>query len=476
MPIEVIISDQCEQSSCQASWGLFLNSSSEHNESTEAASMSSTRRHFLRVALTGAAVLPLTKGVLASEPAHARPSLTPGDEALLDDLERAAFDFFWNEADPVSGLIRDRADANGGGTRTKASIAATGFGLTALCIGHERRYRSRSEIEKRVKQTLHFLAQKTPSENGLFYHFMDHTTGVRFRTSEVSPIDTAILLCGALTCRQQFPNAEIQRDATTLYHRVDWNWALNGGDTFALAWTPEQGFNRFRWDAYCESMMLYLLAMGSPTHPIPPESWHAIRRPKMVYAGHEYISIPAPLFVHQFSHAWFDFRDKHDDYANYFENSIVACRAHREFCTSLSHHFPSYSEDIWGITASDSTRGYVAWGGPPLLGPVDGSVVPAASAGSLPFIFSESLAVLHALRSRYGKQTWRKYGFVDAFNPMTGWASKDVLGIDVGISMVMAENARSQYVWNTFMRNPEVELAMGRAGFLPDGFEVPVMA
>jgi hypothetical protein len=438
--------------------------------------MSSTRRHFLRVAMTGAAVLPLAKGVLAADLAPPIPRISSVDDALLDEVERAAFDFFWNEADPRTGLIRDRANADGGGTRTKASIAATGFGLTALCIGHERRFRPRGEIQARVRQTLHFLANQTPTENGLFYHFMDHSSGARFRMSEVSPIDTAILLCGALTCREQFSNAQIQKDATTLYHRVDWNWAMNGGNTFSLSWTPEDGFNRFRWDSYCESMMLYLLAMGSPTHSIPPESWHAVRRPKMVYAGHEYISSPAPLFVHQFSHAWFDFRDKHDDYANYFENSIVACKAHREFCTSLSHHFPSYSKDIWGITASDSTRGYVAWGGPPLLGPIDGSVVPAASAGSLPFLFNEALVVLHTLRSHYGQQTWRKYGFVDAFNPMTGWASKDVLGIDVGISMLMAENARSQYVWDTFMRNSEVQLAMGRAGFLPDGFEVPVMA
>ncbi len=438
--------------------------------------MGSSRRQFLRGAITGIAVLPLTRSVFAADLAPPAPRVSPQDDLLLDELERAAFDFFWNEADPGTGLIRDRANADGGGQRTKSSIAATGFGLTALCIGHQRQFRPRGEIQARVRQTLHFLANQTPTENGLFYHFMNHGDGTRFKLSEVSPIDTAILLCGALTCREQFSNAEIQHAATTLYHRVDWNWAMNGGSTFAGSWTPENGFTKFRWDSYCESMMLYLLAMGSPTHPIPPESWHAVRRPKMVYAGHEYISSPAPLFVHQYSHAWFDFRDKHDDYANYFENSVVACKAHREFCTSLSHHFPSYSQDIWGITASDSTRGYVAWGGPPLLGPIDGSVVPAASAGSLPFLFNESLTVLRTLRSRYEKQTWRKYGFVDAFNPMNGWASKDVLGIDVGISMLMAENARSQYVWDTFMRNPEIEVAMGRAGFLPDGFEVPVMA
>lgn len=438
--------------------------------------MISTRRQFLRGALTGAAVLPLAVKTLASTFAlsHLGPELN--DSVLLDELERTAFEFVWNEANPHSGLLLDRANANGGSLRRKASIAASGFGLTALCIGAERGYRPRKEIEGRVAQTLQFLVDKAPVEHGFLYHFVNETTGERFGSSEISPIDMAILVCGALTCREYFASAEIRNAATTLYNRVDWPWALNGGDTFALDWKPERGFGRLRWDAYCESMMMYLLAIGSPTAPIPASCWHAIRRPKMVYGGHQYISSPAPLFVHQFSHAWFDFREKHDDYANYFDNSILACRAHREFCEELSRKFPCYSGDIWGITASDSSLGYVAWGGPPLLGPIDGSIVPSAAAGSLPFIFSESLGVLRKLRAQYGKEIWKRYGFVDAFNPLTGWSSKDVLGIDIGISMVMAENARSQFVWNTFMRNPETGLAMERVGFLPDGFEVPMMA
>jgi hypothetical protein len=438
--------------------------------------MISTRRQFLRGALTGAAVLPFAVKTLASGLPLSRPERELSDSALLDELEQTAFEFFWNEANPHTGLLLDRASANGGSARRKASLAATGFGLTALCIGAERGYRPRKNIEGRAAQTLHFLAHGAPSEHGFLYHFVDENTGERFGKSEISPIDMAILLCGALTCREYFRKAEIRRDATMLYDRVDWPWALNGGETFALDWKPEHGFSHLRWDSYCESMMLYLLAIGSPTAPIPPDCWHAIRRPKMVYRGHQYISSPAPLFVHQFSHAWFDFRGRHDDHANYFENSVLACRAHREFCEELSQKFPCYSGDIWGITASDSSLGYVAWGGPPLLGPIDGSIVPAASAGSLPFLFPESLAVLRNLRSQYGKRIWKKYGFVDAFNPITGWTSKDVLGIDVGISMLMAENARSQFVWNTFMRNGETRLAMERAGFLPDGFEVPMMA
>ncbi len=438
--------------------------------------MSSTRRQFLRVALTGAAVLPFAGKTLASDLLPNRPELAVSDVALLDELERAAFEFFWNEANPATGLALDRASANGGGPGGMASIAATGFGLTALCIGYERRYRPRVQIEQRVAKTLQFLAHNTPTERGFFYHFVQAETGKRCGISEVSPIDMAILLCGVLTCREYFHTAQIHRDATAIYNRVEWPWALNGGNTFALDWTPEYGFSPLRWDSYCESMMLYLLAMGSSTHPIPAECWGAIRRPKMVYGGKQYMSSPAPLFVHQFSHAWFDFRDKHDDYANYFENSVIASHAHREFCAELGQRFPCYSGDVWGITASDSSEGYVVWGGPPLLGPVDGSLVPAASAGSLPFLFRESITALKNMRAYYGKQIWKKYGFVDAFNPLTGWASQDVLGIDVGISMLMAENARSQFVWKTFMRNPEAATAMQRAGFLPDGFGVPLFA
>jgi hypothetical protein len=438
--------------------------------------MYSTRRQFLRGALTGAAVLPFAVKTLASDLLPSRSESVLRGELLLDQLERTAFEFFWNEVNPNTGLVLDRALANGSGGCGLASIAATGFGLTALCIGYEREYRPRIQIERRVARTLKFLAHRAPVEHGFFYHFVDGSTGRRAAEAEISPIDMAILLCGALTCRAYFKDEQIREDATTIYNRVNWPWALNGSKTFALDWTPEDGFDRLRWDSYCESMMLYLLAIGSPTQPIPADCWHAIARPKMVYEGQQYISSPAPLFVHQFSHAWFDFRGKHDDYANYFENSVIACRAHREFCEKLSHRFPCYSGDVWGITASDSSDGYVAWGGPPLLGPIDGSIVPAASAGSLPFLYRESLAVLQNLRAYYGKQIWKKYGFVDAFNPLTGWASKDVIGIDVGISMLMAENARSQFVWNTFMRNPETTLAMDRVGFLPDGFEVPAMA
>jgi len=429
--------------------------------------MTLSRREFMRTLMIGSTILRLTGGGIATDVllSKASPAANTNSE-LLDQLERASFEFFWNEADPRTGLVRDRAEAAGGSKSNMSSIAATGFGLTALCIAHQHNYRPRAEITARVRQTLHSL-EHAQHVHGFLYHYVDMRDGRRFAKSELSPIDMSILLCGVLTCREYFHDAGIRHAASRIYRRVEWPWALHGGDTFALEWKPEFGFSPLRWDAYCESMMLYLLAIGSPTHPIPAKCWRSFRRPTLVYGDYQFISTPAPLFVHQFSHAWFDFRGKQDEYADYFANSVIASQAHRQFCQALSARFPSYSRELWGITASDSIKGYVAWGGPPLQGPVDGSIVPAAAAGSLPFLFSDSMVVLRNLRKRYGKQIWKRYGFVDAFNPLTGWVDHEVVGIDVGISLVMAENARSEFVWRTFMRNPEVQLAMEKSGFRP---------
>jgi hypothetical protein len=209
-------------------------------------------------------------------------------------------------------------------------------------------------------------------------------------------------------------------------------------------------------------MMMYLLALGSPTHPIPSTSWDAWSRPIMHFQDFTYISAADPLFVHQYSHAWFDFRYKRDKYADYFANSILATRAHEAFCISLGK---PYSPEYWGITASDWQGGYTAWGGPPAHGPIDGSVVPCAAAGSLAFLSVDCLRLLRALKQTYGAQAWGRYGFCDAFHPAANWYDSDVLGIDLGIGVLMAENLRSGFVWETFARNPEVAVAFQKAGF-----------
>jgi hypothetical protein len=213
--------------------------------------------------------------------------------------------------------------------------------------------------------------------------------------------------------------------------------------------------------------MMYLMGLGSGSHPLPTSTWDAWKRTDFEYDGIKFIGSNAPLFVHQYSQAWFDFRGKRDKYADYFQNSIVASDIHRRFCLSLSDKFPTYSNDLWGITASDSAKGYVVWGGPPATGPIDGTVVPCATGGSLPFLPGPTIRVLRNIYNRYGAGTWSQYGFVDAFNPLTNWYDSDVVGIDTGITMVMAENARTGFVWNTFMKNPEAQRGMARAGFKP---------
>ena len=237
---------------------------------------------------------------------------------------------------------------------------------------------------------------------------------------------------------------------------------LNGGKTFSMGWKPESGFLDARWKKYCELMMIYLLAIGSPTHPVAPETWKNFARPVIHYKEFTYISGDDPLFTHQYSQAWFDFRNKRDAYANYFDNSVIATRAHKAFCLS----YPKwYNEDYWGVSASDYAGGYTAWGGPPPQGPLDGTVVPCAAAGSLAFVPADCIAVLRAMWDKWGKHAWGRYGFVDAFHPAANWYDTDVLGIDQGISVVMAENLRSELVWKTFMRNTECVNAMQRAGF-----------
>ncbi len=420
------------------------------------------RRQMLKT-IAGAAGCVLAPGVIAfaSEPWK----LSQEDEAFLEDLERQGCLYFWEQGSAKTGQILDRARNDLGGHRDRrpeASIASTGFGLTALCIADRRGYLPHAQIVERVKTTLEWHLNSMPEVHGFFYHFTNIETGKRLSWSELSSIDTSLLLCGVLTARAYFEDEQIQSLAQQIYERVDWPWMLNGGNTFSMGWHPEKGFIDSRWKTYCELMMIYLLAIGSPTHSVAPEYWNHFTRPVIHYKGYDYISGDDPLFTHQYSQAWYDFRNKRDAYADYFANSVTATRAHKAFCLS----YPKwYSEDYWGITASDSVGGYAAWGGPPAQGPLDGTVVPSAAAGSLAFLPADCLSVLRAMRSKWGKQAWGRYGFVDAFHPSANWYDPDVLGIDQGISVLMAENLRSELVWSTFMRNPESVSAMQRAGF-----------
>ena len=439
-----------------------------------------SRRQILRQIVGTGLTLPFAK-VLSHAQAQSQPALSTGssapianstaittlsaeDDQFLNDVESASFLFFWEQGNARTGMVKDRCNVANPSQLTAASIAATGFGLTALCIGDQRKFIPAGAALDRVFVTLRFLWRKLPNHRGFFFHFANPETGERMFDSEVSSVDTAILLCGLISCREHFRHSAVAELVNLILARVDWSWLAEDTSLLTHGWTPEIGFLSSRWDYYSELMMMYLLAMGAVVHPLSPGIWNAWKRLTFEYDGMRYIGSFAPLFVHQYSQAWFDFRGKRDKYANYYQNSVTATEVHRRFCLELAKQFPDYSEELWGITASDSDHGYTVWGGPPAMGPIDGTVVPSAAGGSLAFLPAETLRVLKTIRTRY-PSAWTKYGFLNAFNPLKNWYDSDVIGIDTGIILLMAENLRTGFVWDTFMKSPEAKRGMERAGF-----------
>jgi hypothetical protein len=435
----------------------------------------------LALALMPSMVSRVAAATAATQKAH---RLSKIDNDLLDDISRRSFRYFWQNTDPRTGLVLDRARFDGkpedvSWHENVSSISATGFGLTALCIAAEHRWVSPVRARKRIRTALRFFAYYAQQKHGWFYHFLDATTGKRRWNSEVSSIDTAILLAGILTARQAFPNdPEIVRLANMIYDRVDFPWMLDGNRLFlSHGWKPKTGFLPYRWDTYSEAGILYALAIGSPTHPISPDSWFGWKLPIVRAAGYAYIG-GGPLFIQQYSQAWLDLRnrsysqvpmeDRVVPQINVFENAIVATRAQQALGIDLSQRYRGYSSKVWGITASDSAKGYVAWGGSPNDSRIDGTVVPSAAAGSAMFAPDICIPALRAMLLRYGRKVYGRYGFADAFNPTTGWVSRYVIGIDVGITLLSAEDLRTGNVWRWFMSNTDVERALDMIGLVPE--------
>ncbi len=421
---------------------------------------------------------PRTKAAVSTIPVEPPPAaplptapVSPQDDAFLEDFQRRTFQYFWDHTNANNGLTLDRTRTDGQpkprghNSFNIASSGASGFALTGYCIAADRGWMPRAQVIDRTRKALDFFANRAPHQRGWFYHWMDYETGERRWNSEISSIDSALLLGGVLSVKQCFKeDREIVRLADQIYGRVDFDWMLNG-HPFLLShgWRPENGWIEHRWKDYSEQTMLYLLAIGSPTSPIPPQSWYALKRDWREYEGQRYLAAVPPLFIHQFSHAWVDFRGRRETkppYVDYFENSVKATRAQQLFSANvLSKDFPKYSMTMWGLTASDSQRGYIAWGAPPREPAIDGTVVPCAPAGSLMFAPEATLPVLKEIKEKYDK-TWGKYGFADAFNPNNGWVNPDVIGIDLGISLLSAENLRSGKVWYWFMQNDEIRRAL----------------
>jgi hypothetical protein len=400
-------------------------------------------------------------------------------------VEKRSFRYFLDCTNPANGLVLDRADnkREPDFNYAPASIAAVGFGLAALAAGADRDWIGKNAAAEQVRKTLAFFYGEMESVHGFFYHFVDMETGERVWNCELSSMDTALFLAGALTAARYFADPEITALADKLYQRADWKWMADGSAGLHMGWTPEKGFLwkpekgflSYYWDQYNESMVMYILAMGSPTFPLSPESWKAIKRPKGSYKGHELILSP-PLFTHQFSHIFIDFRGKSDGFADYFKNSVEATLANRQFCIDNADLFKTYGPNSWGLTAAIGPDGYKAYGAPPGAANHDGTVAPSAPAASIVFTPEESQAALRSLYKNYREELWGRYGFSDSFNLDRNFFASDAYGINQGPTVLMIENYRSGLIWKLFMSLPQVQDGMKAAGFGGEGKQPPAAA
>jgi hypothetical protein len=400
--------------------------------------------------------------------------------ALLDTVQHRSFLYFWSEANPANGLIKDRSTSG-----SPASIAAVGFGLSSICVGIDHGWVSREAGRDRVRTTLETFWTEPQGSGangfigykGLFYHFLDMITAVRTWSSELSTIDTALLFAGILDAKQYFTGSdpvetEIRALADSIYRRADWEFMRNGAQGIYMGWKPGTGYSGFGlWQGYNEAMILYLLALGSPTHPVPTTTWNYWMSGYQwtTQYGQTYVIFP-PLFGHQYSHCWVDFRQRQDAFGRvrnitYFENSRRATLAQRAYASANPGHWTGYSDSLWGLTASDIKGGYNARGAPPAMND-DGTITPTAPIGSIAFAPDEVIPVVRNMFQNY-PLLWGPYGFRDAFNLSVApaWYDTDYLGIDQGPIVLMIENHLTGSVWNRFMLNPDVQTGLTRAGF-----------
>lgn len=480
----------------------------------------------------GASLLPLfaltaactaTPAPSAATPAATLPPMT--EAAFSEELTERTFRYFWDTTDTKRCLAPDRWPSN-----PFSSIAATGFALTAYGIGAERGYVTRAEAALRTRDCLRFYwnapqgpdAAGTTGYKGFFYHFLKNDDGTRYKTNELSTVDTSLFLGGALFAQSYYDRndpveAEIRDLAEKIYTRVDWTFVqrtktgtearnLAGSHGITMGWKPEKGFETHDWIGYNEGMLVYILALGSPTHPVGKDAWDKgwaadLGKDWGTYYGQQHLQFE-PMFGHQYSHVWVDFRGIRDDFMrgkgiDYFENSRRATLAQRAYGADNPNKWTGYSADIWGWTASDGPgyskdkhsvagtprafNGYMARGVSAIRVVDDGTVVPTAAGGSVAFAPEVTIPSLMAMRTQYGARLYTRYGFKDAFNPsftfagaesgdgkvdpVHGWVANDYLGIDQGPILAMMENHRSGFVWKVMRKNPHIVRGLKRIGF-----------
>jgi len=420
------------------------------------------------------------------------------EEARLDNLQRHAFDYFLHKTNPSNGLVADHSQPG-----APSSIASIGFALTSYLVGVERGWMSRSDAIERTLAVLRFFhtsEQSTASGatgyKGFYYHFLDMNTGKRAGKCELSTVDSSFLFAGMLAAAAYFDHEnekehEIRILADVIYRRADWNWACNGGATVTHGWKPGRGFLRYRWEGYDEAGLMYVLGLGSPSFPLPPESykaWCSTYKWKKIY-GYEYI-FANPLFIHQYSHIWIDYRDIQDAYTkekgiDYFENSRRATYMQQQYAIKNPREFAGYGENFWGLTASDGPgwtkrkfKGemrrffdYTARGAP--FGPDDGTVAPWAVVASLPFAPEIVLPAIRNFQNVYPQITG-EYCMRCSFNLSypnesdtgTGWTSEYHYGINLGPVVLMCENYRTGFPWQLMQGCQYLKTGLRRAGFV----------
>ena len=437
-----------------------------------------------------------------------RPELPP----LFRDIEKRTFQFFWDTTNDKNGLTPDRYPS-----RPFASIASVGYALTAYPIGIENGWVSRTQAVDRTLTTLRFFRDipqgPQPSGKGgykgFYYHFLDMQNGERYnRWVELSSVDTALLMMGVLFAQAYYDGddpreQEIRKLADQLYRKVDWTWLQQREPLVSMGWFPESGFITHDWMGYNEAMLLYVLALGSPTHPVSPDAWTVWTRTYDndwgVFQGQEYLSF-GPLFGHQYSHVWIDFRDIQDEYMrdrgmDYFLNSRRAALAHREYAIANPMKWKDYGENVWGLTASDGPqntrqqfrgeerefRHYSSRGAGLRENFDDGTIAPTAAISSIVFAPEVVIPATEEMHKRYGDYLYSSYGFLDSFNPSfdfdiplktgrlvpgKGWVASDYIGIDQGPILAMIANYRNEFVWSVMKKSPYIRTGLERAGFV----------
>ncbi len=397
------------------------------------------------------------------------------DDSFLELLQYKMFRYFIEQSDRYSGLVKDRAGNFSDYDFESSSIAACGFAIPAYVVGIEHGWISERTGYKKILKMVKFIDANVPKKNGFLPHFINAKNGEIIWDKEYSSIDTAIFAAGLIFGKEYFKGTELDVTAHSILDNIDWQWMLNGGDMLSMGWVERDDFSGFlpqRWDHYNESLLLYLIAVATGNS-INSSAWDFVEKKWGIYGDYVLIESP-PLFTHQYPHIFFDLRNKHDKYADYFLNSVNATLANREFCIDNAGNFKTYSDGIWGLTACDGPDGYKAYGAKPGHYLIDGTVAPTAPGGSFPFTPELSVRALRKMYELYGDRIWGRYGFSDAFNVDRNWYDNDVIGIDTAAMLLMIENYRNGLVWNYFMESEEAKLALKLFGF-EKGAKYPAM-